>query len=174
MKGFCIISVQCISVISWINIKIVIHKEKEISICHKLLSGVSERKIKETSIKFPCGQCGKKCIDVESVWDPKFEDFSVGCDNCNKWYNYICVDLDGNEPELQDGSCLPYYCPTCRTTFNENPPKKGKGKKSSLNAKAKDSLQCHAAVSSPAASDILQTGLRCSTRVRKPVNCLDT
>ena len=43
-----------------------------------------------------------------------FEDFSMQCDQCNKWYHYICVNLTGHEPALQDNSEMPYYCNECK------------------------------------------------------------
>ena len=66
-----------------------------------------------TKVKYPCGGCGQACMDMVSLKDPQFEHHSVQCD---KWYHLICVHLKGNEPELQEGSTLEYFCPTCHDT----------------------------------------------------------
>ena len=50
-----------------------------------------------------------------------FEEFSVGCDGSQLWYHYVCVGLSGQEPQLQEGSELPYFCPKC----TENKSKSG-------------------------------------------------
>ena len=68
--------------------------------------------------------------------DPHFDDFSVGCDKCMKWYHYTCQGLNGSEPEIQEGSSLPYYCNVCKLSLPESEDQtniksvvqKGKGK----------------------------------------------
>ena len=76
------------------------HKERSVSIRHKLLSCIKKQELCKTEIKYPCSKCGQAYIEVDSVTDPQFEDFSVGCDGCQKWFHYICLSLNGKEPEL--------------------------------------------------------------------------
>ena len=80
---------------------------KTSSLQHQILVDKSSgQKVK--TILYPCGKCSKECIDVESCSNPKFEDFSVQCDKCNIWYHYVCLNLTGQEPELQEGSDLSF------------------------------------------------------------------
>ena len=65
------------------------------------------------SIEYPCGKCGSECIDIANKKHALFEDFSVQCDTCDLWYHYVCLKLTGKEPELQENSELPFFCPSC-------------------------------------------------------------
>ena len=96
-------------------------------------------------------------MDVQDIQDPQFEDFSVGCDKCNKWFHYICIHLSGQEPELQENSDLPYYCPDC-VQSQQVPKCKGKGR-----GKRRLSVD----LSSDA--DQANINVRRSSRVHKPV-----
>lgn len=77
----------------------------------------------------------------------KFEDHSVCCDKCNVWYHLVCLGLKGTEPEIIEGSTLPFFCPSCTqqssnanseddvnacepstSQYDENVPKRSKGK----------------------------------------------
>ena len=79
---------------------------------HEVLIDKSiKRKVKH--IDYPCGKCNKECIDIGTCKNPKFEDFSVQCDKCSKWYHYICVGLDGKESFLKSNSKEDYICPEC-------------------------------------------------------------
>ena len=91
-------------------------QKKSVALRHALILGQSEKDLNPTKVKKPCGACGQACMDMASLKDPQFEDHSVQCDKCDKWYHLICVHLKGNEPELQEGSTLEYFCPTCRDT----------------------------------------------------------
>ena len=97
----------------------VLHKEKSVSLWHKLNSGVKKSDIKKSDIKYPCSTCGCECIEVDSVTSPKFKEFSVGCDDCQLWFHYVCVGLSGKEPELKQGSSLPYFCLKCAEKQSE-------------------------------------------------------
>ena len=64
-------------------------------------------------IKYPCGKCGTECTDILNVQEARFEEFSILCDFCNKWYHLICEQLIGNEPILQEGCSDKYRCREC-------------------------------------------------------------
>ena len=101
----------------------------------------SESKVKEMmskNVDYPCGICGKECIEIMNKKHAIFDDFSVECDTCSKWFHYVCANLSGKEPELQKGSDLPFYCPNCKPvdevsmdepSLSNVKPKKGRGKK---------------------------------------------
>ena len=65
---------------------IVLCKTPQVSIHHQIISGMKSKVKKGSETKYPCGKCLKECVDIESVKDPQFEDFSVCCD---KWYHYM-------------------------------------------------------------------------------------
>ena len=65
-------------------------------------------------LNYPCGKCGNECIDILDANDARFEEFSVLCEFCNKWYHLVCEHLLGNEDVLQEGSSLKYQCSMCR------------------------------------------------------------
>ena len=98
----------------------ILQKKTQVSIQHQIISGIKKKDIDVKLIQYPCGSCGKECIDVESVKDPHFEDFSVGCDKCMKWYHYTCQGLNGSEPQIQEGSSLPYFCNVCKLSLPES------------------------------------------------------
>ena len=91
-------------------------QRKSVALRHALISGQSEKDLNPTKVKYPCGACGQACMDMASLKDPQFEDHSVQCDKCDDWYYLICVHLKVNEPELQEGSTLEYFCSTCCDT----------------------------------------------------------
>ena len=81
----------------------------------------STQNLPNPEVEYPCGVCNKECIDIIHDTQAKFEEFSVQCNKCNKWYHYICMNLNGNEPELQENSSLPYFCTFCkRNTAHED------------------------------------------------------
>ena len=65
--------------------------KKSLSIRHSLGSAMKKSEILEKVIPFPCGKCGKECVDIEAMCNPRKEDFSILCDKCDKWYHYIFV-----------------------------------------------------------------------------------
>ena len=73
----------------------------------------NKRKVK--TVDYPCGKCSKECIDIVTCKNAKFEDFSVQCDKCSKWYHYICVGLTGKESFLKSASQEEYICFECVT-----------------------------------------------------------
>ena len=79
----------------------VLEKPKTFQLRHTL---EQSKKGTESKIQYPCGICGKECIEIIHRRKASFKDFSVQCDKCNKWYHYICSNLSGNEPELKDNS----------------------------------------------------------------------
>ena len=89
----------------------VLEKPKTFQLRHTL--DENTKSIVQKIVQFPCGVCGKECIDIINKKKAAFEDFSVQCDRCDKWFHYICVNLTGNEPQLQENSDIPYYCPEC-------------------------------------------------------------
>ena len=91
-----------------------ISKQKSTSLLHALIAGVTEKDMNPNKMDFPCGICGNACIEIESIKDPQFEDQSISCDKCDKWFHFICVNITGNEANVQSGSGLPYFCPTCQ------------------------------------------------------------
>ena len=47
---------------------------------------------------FPSGKCGLQCLE-----EPKeFKEMSIGCDSCNQWFHWQCVNLTGNENFLNE------------------------------------------------------------------------
>ena len=78
-----------------------------------LIDKCNKRKVK--TVDYPCGKCSKECIDIVTCKNAKFEDFSVQCDKCSKWYHYICVGLTGKESFLKSASQEEYVCFECVT-----------------------------------------------------------
>ena len=48
----------------------------------------------KTQPDFPCGKCGLE-------HPGKFNEMSVGCDSCNHWFDWQCVNLTGKETFLK-------------------------------------------------------------------------
>ena len=71
---------------------------------------------------YPCGKCGKECIDIMNRANAEFTDFSVLCDFCNKWYHLICEALRGDEECLKEGSAAVYKCHQCTNGQNVQGP----------------------------------------------------
>ena len=92
---------------------IIMQKKKTVSHRHAILCGLTDKQLNPNKVDFPCGTCGKECMEMANLKDPQFEDHSVGCDKCQKWYYLICVELDGTEEYVQENSNLEYYCPNC-------------------------------------------------------------
>ena len=93
----------------------VLEKPKTFQLRHTLDESTRNPSTKNR-VEYPCGICLKECIDITSTRNPVFEDFSVQCDKCSKWFHYICQNLTGKEAELKDGSTLPYFCSNCKIT----------------------------------------------------------
>ena len=89
----------------------VLEKPKTFQLRHTL--DENTKCVTQKIVQFPCGICGRECIDIIHKKKASFEDFSIQCDKCNKWFHYICVNLTGKEPQLQENSNIPYYCPEC-------------------------------------------------------------
>ena len=84
----------------------------------RLRTQVDNLKSKDTDgglkpVPYPCGICGKECIDIMNKQDAVFADFSVLCDFCNKWYHLICEGLTGQEQSLQEGNAGVFKCKAC-------------------------------------------------------------
>ena len=94
-------------------------KKKTYQIRHSSPSASKVDGILKSHIDFPCGLCGNECVEIKSMKCAKFEDLSVECNGCQKWYHYICMNLTGKEPELQEGSQLPYFCSKCKSESNQ-------------------------------------------------------
>ncbi|XP_052255849.1 uncharacterized protein LOC127861420 isoform X2 [Dreissena polymorpha] len=76
------------------------------------------KKVKKTDAVedlFICPSCDNVC--EEEPIDPEGE--SIGCDKCNEWYHYGCVQLTGDESFLQRSNST-WFCSSCS--------KKGKGR----------------------------------------------
>ena len=67
----------------------VLNRKALVSMRHQIISGIKMKDIDVKSILYSCGTCGKECIEVDTVKDPHYEDFSVGCDHCMKWFHYV-------------------------------------------------------------------------------------
>ena len=80
----------------------VLQKPKTFQLRHTL--DENPNKDKQHIIQYPCGICAKECIGIINKRKAAFEDFSVQCNKCDKWYHYICVNLTGDEPELKENS----------------------------------------------------------------------
>ena len=93
----------------------VLEKPKTFQLRHTLDESTRNPSTK-IRVEYPCGICLKECIDITSTRKPAFEDFSVECDKCSKWFHYICQNLTGKEPELKEGSTLPFFCSNCKST----------------------------------------------------------
>jgi len=64
------------------------------------------------------------CQECETVLEEEPSDFekqSIGCDGCDKWFHYKCVNIKGDETFLKRKNSK-WYCNIC------NPKGKGKGK----------------------------------------------
>ena len=97
---------------------IVMQKKKTVSHRHAILCGLTDKQLNPNKVDFPCGTCRKECMEMANLKDPQFEDHSVGCNKCQKWY-LICVKLDGTEEYVQENSNLEYYCPNCTSKHPE-------------------------------------------------------
>ena len=61
-----------------------------------------------SAIEYECNVCHGECID-----DPKtFDDMSIHCDYCKRWYHWICVNVKGDELFLRR-KALKWSCPAC-------------------------------------------------------------
>jgi ATP-dependent DNA helicase PIF1 len=54
------------------------------------------------AVEFPCRICHSNC-GVGSR--------AVGCDGCEQWLHYECLDIDSDDPDLDID---PWYCPECK------------------------------------------------------------
>ena len=45
---------------------------------------------------YPCGVCAEECEE-----EPDEGGFSIGCDNCSRWFHYKCVGITGSEKFLK-------------------------------------------------------------------------
>ena len=174
----------------------VINKTKGISLRHFLISGGKKQKVQPKETKYPCGKCHKECIEVELMKRARFEDHSVCCDKCEIWYHLVCLGLKGNEPEIIEGSTLPFFCPSCTeiqqlsdenssqrlqqcepsTSYNDqNIPKTTKGKGHGKKSKQNTQSYCSTIVQTHSSEETPNDGcaLRRSTRQRKQRNILD-
>ena len=83
------------------------------------VDSIQSKSAAKASSDFPCGVCGQECIEILHESEASIEQFSVQCDKCHKWFHYPCMQLTGNEPELQENSELPFYCTQCVTTDDQ-------------------------------------------------------
>lgn len=81
------------------------------SLRSSMWGAAKEADVIQPAIEYPCGTCGKECIDESD--STVFADYSVLCDTCNKWYHLICVGLTGKESFLKNRSKEPYSCAEC-------------------------------------------------------------
>ena len=66
----------------------------------------------KTKPDFPCGKCG-----LEWPEEPKeFNEMSVGCDGCNLWFHWKCVNLTGKETFLKEQN-VTRMCETALTVY---------------------------------------------------------
>ena len=88
---------------------------------HSLGKATKKSDVFPKVVDFPCGACGKECIELSSMETSPFEDWLVQCDKCDIWYHLVCQNLTGQEPELQPKSHKKFFCTACKG------PGKGKG-----------------------------------------------
>jgi len=61
-----------------------------------------------------CGVCASQCPE-----EPKeFNEMSIGCDRCNKWFHWQCVNVTGNESFILDN--LTWVCHNCQESNHIN------------------------------------------------------
>jgi len=65
----------------------------------------------KTQPDFPCGKCGLECPEEPN----EFNEMSVGCDGCNLWFHWQCVNLTGKEAFLEDQN-VAWMCDSCSST----------------------------------------------------------
>ena len=58
--------------------------------------------------EFPCGKCGIECPEEPN----EFKEMSIGCDRCNQWFHWQCVELTGEEAVLEDQNFI-WMCDAC-------------------------------------------------------------
>jgi hypothetical protein len=74
---------------------------------------------------YVCPVCDNIC--EEEPLDQEGE--SIGCDKCNLWFHYGCVNLTGNEQFLKESNSN-WYCQPCSQMGRSKGKGKGKGKSS--------------------------------------------
>ena len=67
----------------------------------------------KTQPDFPCGKCGLECPEEPN----DFNEMSVGCDGCNLWFHWQCVNLTGKEAFLEEQN-VTYMCDSCSNTLS--------------------------------------------------------
>ncbi len=73
-------------------------------------SSPAEVGTEETQPDFPCGKCCLPCPEEPE----EFNEMSVGCDSCNQWFHWQCVNLTGNETFLKEQN-IAWMCDSCST-----------------------------------------------------------
>lgn len=59
--------------------------------------------------EYPCGVCGEVCLD-EPI---DTNEYSICCDNCDRWFHYICAGIQGDETFLKKRKRL-WKCDGCK------------------------------------------------------------
>lgn len=62
-----------------------------------------------SAVEFACSICKTECIDEPDL----FEDMSIYCDLCTKWFHWVCVKVTGTEKFLKRKT-LKWFCPLCQ------------------------------------------------------------
>ena len=115
----------------------ILQKEKTFQLRHSLGSATKKSDVVPKVVDFPCGTCGKECIELASVETSPFEDWSIQCDKCDIWYYLVCQNLTGQEPELQPKSWKKFFCTACKPTGKG----KGHGKSSTVSVTAQQNIE---------------------------------
>ena len=74
------------------------------------------------NIEYRCGLCGE--LVKEEPEDESGQ--SIGCDNCDTWYHYGCLNISGNERFLKKKK---WFCDTCAEKSKSKCGEKGQVRK---------------------------------------------
>ena len=89
----------------------VLQKEKTFQLRHSLRSAMKKLMLfPRLLISLVVHVCGKECIELASVKTSPFENWSVQCDKFDIWYQLVCQNLTGQEPELQPKLQKKFFC----------------------------------------------------------------
>ena len=95
---------------------------------HSFGSTTKKSQVTPKEVDYSCAVCGKACIDLINIEASPFEDWSIQCDKCDKWYHLVCENLTSNENGVQPKSQKFFFCHSCKPQLRG----KGHGKSSTV------------------------------------------